>query len=174
MKCRKSYIVALLMLTFSLSGKSDETITPLAEDGDWVASAHHASITAPPDVCLAMDLSAGIFFRASDDGIELRVADPSWSLPVDVQGTIVVKINQWEHSFDIGANTSNMVSAPMTPDLLTGLFAEMDKASDMSVVIGKAPPFSVSLSGSTKVTNAFLTCAGIKSGSVSAGSNPFQ
>jgi hypothetical protein len=50
----------------------------------------------------------------------------------------------------------------------------MGKSASMAATIGKAKPKTSSLSGSTKVTNAFRTCAGIHSNAASPGSNPFQ
>jgi hypothetical protein len=44
----------------------------------------------------------------------------------------------------------------------------------MTVTGGKAKSFSVSLAGSTKTTNVFRTCAGIKSDAPSGGDNPFK
>ncbi len=50
----------------------------------------------------------------------------------------------------------------------------MDKNAQMKVTVGKAKPMSVSLVGSTKAATAFKTCAGVKGGSSTPDSNPFQ
>jgi len=54
------------------------------------------------------------------------------------------------------------------------LLNAMDKNNLMTVAAGADKPINVSLDGSTRVTNAFKTCAGIKDGSKGGGSNPFQ
>ena len=59
-------------------------------------------------------------------------------------------------------------------DTALAMFAAMDKAEGMSVTIGKARLFQVSLNGSTRAINAFRTCAGINSNAKTPGSNPFE
>jgi len=104
----------------------------------------------------------------------LRLIDSRWSLPPDVTGTVSITIGDWKKSFEIDGNTSDSVNAEVAKDVIPDLFARMDKASTMFVTVGKAKPFQVSLAGSTKATNAFLTCAGIKGHSQVPGSNPFE
>jgi hypothetical protein len=169
--------VALVVVgVFGLSGvgMADEEMIPLAESGEWVAVAHHVSMTAPPDVCIAMNLARGTAFRADENGVQFRVQDQKWSLPSDVQGNISVTIGSWKQSFDIDSNTSVMVSSEVSSDIALEMFSEMDKSSSMSVTVWKEKPNIVSLTGSTKATNAFRTCAGIKSNAESPGSNPFK
>ncbi len=50
----------------------------------------------------------------------------------------------------------------------------MDNSAIMTVTVGKAKPLAVSLVGSTRVTNAFRTCAGINSNAKTPGGNPFE
>ncbi len=52
------------------------------------------------------------------------------------------------------------------------MFQAMDKAATMTLTVGKVKRV-VSLSGSTKSTNAFRTCAGFKGAPATSGSNPF-
>jgi len=104
----------------------------------------------------------GVAFRADENTVQLRVMDSRWSLPSNVEGSVSITIGVWSQFFEIDDNTSDSVNAEVAADVLTDLFAQMDKATSMSVTVGKAKPFQVSLAGSTKATNAFLTCAGIK------------
>jgi hypothetical protein len=164
----------VVLLGFSLRAHADEGIIPLAESGDWAALAHHTSMTAPPDVCLAMNAAQGIALRADENGVQFRVSNSSWSLPAGVQGTIIVQVDDLKLSLDIDGNTAEMVDAEISNDNLVAMFGKMDKSGSMYVTVGKAKPLVVSLAGSTKATNAFRTCAGVKSNAPSAGSNPFQ
>jgi hypothetical protein len=104
----------------------------------------------------------------------IRESNESWSLPSGVSGEVLVTIGDWSNTFEIDDNTDTMVNAEAAPDVVSAMFAAMDKASAMTVTAGKAKPFSVSLTGSTKATNAFLTCAGIKSNAPGGGDNPFK
>jgi hypothetical protein len=121
-----------------------------------------------------MNPQTGFTFRADRDSVEVRVVNSAWSLPSDVQGTITVTVPGWHATFDITSNTSDMVSATIEQADLLPMFAAMDKAAAMTVAVGKAPPLTISLAGSTRVTDAFRTCAGINSNSKTPGGNPFQ
>ena len=83
MRFRAYTIAAAAILTFGVVGtaRADEQIATLAVSGDWVAMAHHTSITAPPDVCIAAKDSQGIAFRADTDTVQLRIINEKWSLP---------------------------------------------------------------------------------------------
>jgi hypothetical protein len=156
---------------------ADENIVPLAENGSWNAMAHHPSMLAPPDVCVAtsqVNESQNFIFRASVTGNEIRLVDRRWTLPTGVEGTIKIAVGAWTGAFDVSANTADMVDAEISKEDLLAMLTAMDKSSTMTVIIGKTKPIGVSLSGSTTVTNAFLTCAGIKGGVKAPGANPFQ
>jgi hypothetical protein len=154
--------------------KADEQMMPLAISGEWAAVAHHASMTEPPDVCLVMNLKAGFAIRSDGETVQIRVSNDSWSLPTSVHGAIAVAVGNVKLSFDINDNTNTMVNADMEPSEYQPLFDGMDAASSMLVTVGKAAPFSVSLVGSSKATNAFKTCARISGGSSKGGQNPFE
>jgi hypothetical protein len=166
-------ISAIGSLVIAGAARADEQIVPLAESGDWTAVAHHVSMTAPPDVCMAMT-EQGLLFRADADGVALRMVNKKWSLPTDVHGSISVSVGTWKQTFEITFNTSNMVSSDVQEEDVAPMFAAMDKAGSMSVTVGSAAPTTISLAGSTRVTDAFRTCAGIKSNSKTPGSNPFE
>lgn len=165
-------VVELLGLT--ASALADEGIFPLAESGDWVAVAHHASMTAPPDVCIAGNDAHGIVFRADRYGFQLRIFDQKWSLPANVHGNIFFSTQTLRLALDISDNTVDWVEANLSKDTILDMFAAMDIASSMTIAVGKAKPFVISLIGSTAATNAFRTCAGLKGNVPSPGSNPFQ
>jgi hypothetical protein len=162
----------VLIATVMVTGlaRADEQLTPLAISGSWAALAHQSSVIAPPDVCVVFDATSGVALHADVGGIQLRIANRDWSLPTGVIGTIVISVGGWSHSFEIDANTN----AEVPQDVIGPMFDAMDKSISMSVVVGKAKPIPVSLSGSTRATNAFRTCAGIKGNVASPGSNPFQ
>jgi hypothetical protein len=162
------------LVFLSLSAWADEQMRVLAASGDWVAMAHHASLVAPPDVCLVVNSNGSAAIRADTFSREFRVMDNRWSLPSDVQGTISISVGDWKNTLDIVHNTSTVVSA-LLPDLALGaLFIAMDKASNMTVKVGNEAPRNVSLVGSTIATNAFRTCAGIRGNGSVEGSNPFR
>jgi hypothetical protein len=132
---------------------------------------HRASMVARPDVCVTANVERGIFFRADAESIEIRVADKRWSLPAGINGSVGLSVGDWKGSFDILSNTADMIIAEIDQADIVLMFAAMDKNSSMSVAVGKAKPFSVSLVSSTKATR---TCVGFKSNSPTPGSNPFQ
>ncbi len=169
-----SGVVMVGSLLGAASARADDTMSMLAQSGDWIAMAHRAVITAAPDVCVAAIVSGAVAFRADADSVEIRVMDQSWSLPAGVQGDILVAVGDWKKTLSVDSNTDTMVGATLDPDDVQGLFAAMDKASGMTVAVGKGKPKTVSLAGSTKVTNAFRTCAHISGNAASGGANPFQ
>jgi uncharacterized membrane protein len=167
-------LVGITFLAGSCPANADEQLRPLAFGGEWVAVAHSESMVAHPDVCAVANQTSGIVIRAGSDGIQFRATNEKWSLPPDVHGAIAVAVGAWAASLDIEANTDTMIAAEIASDVAAPMFAAMDKAASMSVTVGKAKPFQVSLKGSTKATNAFRTCAGISGNSNSPGSNPFE
>lgn len=85
-----------------------------------------------------------------------------------------IDVGAYHHEFNIGANTGTLISTGVDHDELLLLFAAMDNAGSMSVTAGSAKPLVISLAGSTKATNAFRTCAGIRNSGSGGGSNPFS
>ena len=165
---------ALLVSTNPRPSGADERMRMLATGGEWVAMAHSDSMIAHADMCAVANMASGIIFRAEADGLEFRATNPNWSLPTDVEGTIILVVGEWKASLEISSNTDSMVAAGVATDNVVPMFTAMDKASSMSVTIGKAKPFQVSLKGSTRATNAFRTCAGINGNAKTPGSNPFE
>ena len=158
-----------------LQGSAEEMVVPLAQSGDWITAAHRTSITAAYDACLTTNLASGVAFRIDRESILMRVSDRSWSLPAGVTGSVSVQIGDWKETFPIGGNDSTMVDVVLSPSVAVKIFDAMDKASAMTVAVGKAKPIQVSLSGSTRATNAFRTCGGMPgSKSGAPGSNPFE
>ncbi len=153
---------------------ADEQMVPLVVSGDWVTLAHRASMLARPDVCVVFNTTSGVALRAAAEGLQLRVTNSNWSLPTGVQGSITISVGEWKTTLEIDDNTDTMVNAEMPNLVALPLFSAMDKAGNMSVAVGKAKPFPVSLVGSTRATNAFRTCAGIESSAKTPGANPFE
>lgn len=172
--CGLPIVAAAIVTAVSGPSLANEEMVPLAVSGTWIAMAHQPSMTAQPDVCVAAERVTGFALRASAEGIQLRLVNPSWSLPASVQGDVTIAVGDWKHSFSIDDNTSTMVNAEVAPDLAIAMFAAMDKARDMLVTVGHAKPTTVSLSGSTRATNAFRTCADLPGNVKSPGSNPFE
>jgi hypothetical protein len=176
----RTSIALATMLVFGIASwplTADEGLVPLAHSGSWIAMAHHTSMVAPPDVCMIFNKissSQMLLFRADEDETEIRVADEKWDLPADVAGTIKVSVGAWNGQFDVSHNSESRLDADLSKEDLLAMFAAMDKSATMTINVGKNKPMEISLSGSTKVTNAFLTCAGIKGGNNSHGTNPFQ
>jgi hypothetical protein len=172
---RRAFQVALVAtLSVATLARADEQLTPLAISGSWAALAHQSSIIAPPDVCVVFDVTSGVALHADAGGVQLRIVNKDWSLPAGVHGNIIVSIGVWKEVLAIDDNADDMVNAEVPQDVLEAMFAAMDKSTSMSVAVGNAKPLLVSLSGSTRATNAFRTCAGIKGNVATPGSNPFQ
>jgi hypothetical protein len=182
MPIKESVMNALIRLALAsaallgncVSARAEEQMVPLAISGDWVAMAHRPDMIARADVCIVFDAKRGVALRSGNGVVQLRVTNSSWSLPADVQGNITVNVDAWNAIFEIDDNTDTMVNAEIADNLIEPMFAAMDKASNMSITVGKAKPVVVSLSGSTRATNAFRTCAGIQGNTKAPGSNPFQ
>lgn len=166
------FLAALALVPLPL--RADEQLVPLAMSGDWAALAHKADITSPPDVCVLTNPVRQIAFRAASSGFEIRVTNENWSLPINVSGTIQMKVGDIAKSYDISANTDTMIVASISEAEILEIFGAMDKSSSMLVTVGKSKPFSVSLNGSSRATNAFRTCAGLAGNDKKGGENPFQ
>lgn len=164
-----------LVCSYGTGAQADEQLTPLAAEGEWAAVSHSDSITDPPDVCMALDASKGFGIRVDNTGdLEFRLANPSWSLPSDVTGSLAFAVNGHNYSIDITGNTSNAVSASVTQDQLIPIITDMEKATSMSVKAGSASQIQIPLDGTTAVLTAFLTCAGIQTPTPNTGgANPF-
>ena len=165
---------AAVFTTVAFPSIADEQMTPLAVSGTWIAMAHKPSMIAPPDVCLAVDSATGVGLWSNGAVVQLRVVNSKWSLPTGVDGQIVVAVGDWNTTLDIIDNSDTVVMASLEDDQRDALLQAMDKASAMSVKVGKAGPLKVSLSGSTKVTTAWRTCAGLRSSGGTPDTNPFK
>jgi hypothetical protein len=170
----RAIVVLGLSSTTVLPAMADEQMRPLAMAGTWIAMAHQPSMIAPPDVCLALDAATGVALWSNGEDVQLRVINSKWSLPTNVAGEVVVSIADWTATLGINDNTDTMISASMEEGQRDALLQAMDKGSSMSVKVGKAGPMKVSLSGSTKVTNAWRTCAGLKGSAGTPDTNPFK
>ena len=153
--------------------RAEEQMVPLVVSGEWATLAHRPSMLAPPDTCLVVS-ARGFLIRADEMTLELRMINKSWSLPPDVHGTIKVSVGNWTKTLAVAHNTTNMLGALLMPYDILPMFEAMDKAASMTVTVGNVAPIIISLAGSTKATNAFRTCAGIKSNAKTPGSNPFD
>jgi hypothetical protein len=167
-------ISSLATLFIAVPAHSDELTTPIAQSGDWVAMEHRMSMTSASDMCLAANVVSHIAFRSENESVQLRVINDDWTLPTKVVGQIVITIGAYKRVLDIDDNSSTMVNAELSEQDYTTLFAAMDNSSTMNIAVGKAAPFTVSLVGSSKITNAFKTCSGIRSTGPKGGNNPFQ
>jgi hypothetical protein len=176
MRPRRKVILLMLIMTCAglMSARADEQMTPLAEQGNWVAMQHSSSITDPPDMCLAASLD-GLAFRTDETDTEIRLVNDKWSLPANVTGSLTLKVNGKTYTFDITGNQDRSIAATISVDQLQSIVADMNKASSMIVIAGSATPITVSLDGSNAVISAYLTCANISppSGETPAGANPF-
>jgi hypothetical protein len=177
MKTATATLAACAIAAFTLPAAADEQTTVLAESGRWVAAAHSPSMTAAPDLCVlatTLPTEQTFLIRADVSSTEVRLADEDWSLPAGLTGSLKIDVGAYHHEFNIDANTNTLVSTGVDHEELLLLFAAMDQAGSMSVTAGTAKPLVVSLAGSTKATNAFRTCAGIRSSGSGGGSNPFS
>ena len=177
MKTATATLAACSIAAFTLPAAADEQMRLLATSGRWIAVAHSPSMTATPDVCVVattLPTAEQFAIRADVASTEVRLFDEDWSLPAGLTGSLKIDVGAYHHEFNIDANTSTLVSTGVDHNELLLLFAAMDNAGSMSVTAGSAKPLVVSLAGSTKATNAFRTCAGIRSSGSGGGSNPFS
>jgi hypothetical protein len=171
---RLLWLTVALISAVSVPAFADEQMETTAASGSWIAGQHSPSETDPPDVCMAFNVDAGVGLRSDGVTTTLRVINDKWSLPDDVQGSILITIGAAATTLEIADNTNNMVEAVLDNANLPTLLDGMAKASSMQLKVGKDKAFSVSLAGSTVVLNAFRTCAGIGGSAAGGGSNPFQ
>jgi hypothetical protein len=167
-------VVAIAAAGLLAPAHAQERMVPLAINGDWGTLAHQAGLLSRPDMCLTGNMSKGFMIRADRTNLQIRMNDQRWSLPTGVEGTITIVVGDWKHTFEIDDNTAVEVNAEIARTDLIQLLDAMDKASMLFVVVGNAKPVSVSLAGSTIVTNAFRTCAGLRGSLAAPGSNPFE
>lgn len=173
-KCHLSAKVAILTFACSMTAYASEQLMPLAQSGEWMAMAHKVSMTAAPDVCIALNPRAGVALRGDGDTVQFKVIDKKWSLPNSVTGNVLIVIGDWNLTLAISDNSEDSVSADVDVTEVLALLTNMDKAATMAVTVGKAKAIPVSLVGSSKVANAFRTCAGIAGSSGKGGENPFK
>ena len=153
---------------------AQERLMPLAMGGNWMAAAYRESLTSPPSVCVVSSISPKFILRSGWQGLEMRIADDSWSLPTNVEGKIQVRVGDLVLNAEVTNNTDTMISAEISEDDLKRLVAAMDKASTLSFTVGNARTRQVSLNGSSRATNAFLNCAGVRANNSPQGQNPFR
>lgn len=170
------FAAGVIAVSVPMRVTADEQMRLLETSGTWAAMAHSPSMTAPPDVCIVASptLGGAVAFRSGDNRVELRVSNSNWALPNEVEGSVVISVNQFSKTLTITANTEKSIAATIPNVDLVSLFGAMDKGSAMTVTAGKSKPVSISLAGSMRATNAFRTCARISGAPSQPGSNPFQ
>jgi hypothetical protein len=146
-------------VVFAGSAYADESTRSLVKSGDWAAIEHVPAGTAASKVCLAVDATVGMALRADAASTELMVENPHWDLPAAVRWTISVAVGSDTRTLLITSNTTNTVSAAISPSVAHRLLDEMRQAASMRVVVGQTTPLKVSLAGSPVVLEAFRTCA---------------
>ena len=171
---KRALAAALLASLMPPPAWADEGLQVIAASGNWFAVVHKESSISPPDVCGAGSGTSGLVLRIDSDTAEIRMQNEKWSLPANVVGQMTIAVGDWKKTYDIVENTANMVTSLVDKSDMESMITAMDKAASMSVTVGNAAPIPVSLSGSTVVTNAFRTCAGLHGNAATPGSNPFQ
>jgi hypothetical protein len=162
------------LLVAGASVKADEITRVLAESGGWVAYSHAPSAIALEDVCVAIDATSKLAFRTGHDGNSIRLINDSWSLPADAAGAMSIVAGDYSEMHPARGVGSTMIESTVSRAQLLALLDAMDKSATMKVTIGKETPVIVSLAGSTRATNAYRTCAGLKGSSALPGANPFR
>jgi hypothetical protein len=169
------WLLSMIVLAGSAScALADEQTQVTAQSGDWAAMTHSPSETDPPDLCIAFNPISKVGLRSDGTTTSIRIINDSWSLPAEVQGTIIIAVGSDTQTLAITSNTSASAEADIDPSAVQPLLDAMAKETEMKITIGKAKPLIVSLSGSTVVLNAFRTCANIGGSAPGGGSNPFQ
>lgn len=92
----------------------------------------------------------------------------------NISGSIALTIRSWNLDLEVSDNTDVTVAAVLDGEQVQTFLAKASDAGAMTVTVGKAKPFPVSLVGSAKALNAFRTCAGIPGGGHGGGQNPFK
>lgn len=91
---------------------------------------------------------------------------------------MTIKVGDVTKTITMHTLDSKTLAGIFQPTDLTALMDAMDKASTASLIFGSKKPVSVSLNGSTRVLNAFRTCATVHEfanlgGSAGAKASPF-
>ena len=170
----RAIIFFLALALAAREARADETTRMLAQSGAWGAMAHSPSELARPDVCMAMNVSAKFMLRMDTTTFEIRLSDPSWSLPANALGTIKVQIGSYNHTFDSESLNSTVVTADVGSLFIVPLLDALGAGDVALVTVGKEQPRRVSLNGSAPVLNALRTCGGIPGTTKGGGSNPFE
>ncbi len=141
--------------------RADQQLRTLVVSGDWTATEQQDASGAAGDVCVAFTAGSdkGFGLRASTADIEIRYSQGNWVLPDNVKGTLAIDVGAYHSILPVTANTRDTAIASITYAQLYGMIAAMESARSMSVTAGYAAPETVSLRGSNRATNAFLSCA---------------
>lgn len=129
-------------------------------------------------ICIGASLPV-LGFRASPQGLEIRVTNDAWSMSADVNGDVLFKVGDVTKTISMSPVSGSTLTGLVQSADLAALLDAMDKAPVMRISVGKAKPIAVSLSGSTRAMNDFRTCSSVRGygdlgGKAVAGGNPFQ
>lgn len=141
--------------------RADQQLRTLVVSGDWTATEQQDAGGAARDVCVAFTAGSdeGFGLRASTADIEVRYSQGNWVLPDNVKGSLAIDVGAFHSILPVTANTRDTAIAAITDGQLRGMIAAMESARSMSVTAGYAAPETVSLHGSNRATDAFLSCA---------------
>ena len=147
---------AACLLAFSAFADDEPQITE--QNGSWVAVSYvDGTVT---DVCVASSLGGKLGFRSDKETVEIRSANPEWSLGTNTTGTMTITAGKYSQDFAMNALNGTTLTTVVPASDLIPLLDAFDTASSASITFGKKTKDIVSLSGSTKILNTWRTCTG--------------
>ena len=154
-------MIAALTLIAATSVALADDLQPTVEatSGNWVAASFNDGTDTK--ICVAGSADKRLLFRADANDLEVRTADDSWSLSAGLTGEMKVKVGNVEKVAQMQTFNATTLAGIMQPSDVSQLMDAMDKAPSALVTFGSKKTISVSLMGSTRVMNAFRTCAGV-------------
>lgn len=156
-------------------------MSPVADEGNWVAFSSAGSITDPPGGCVAASLSTPSMQLRTDlqGNITIHFLDASWTVHKSAKGEIDIIVNNNQYAYPIvgdeGEYTYDFVDSSLTRDQLTALVYDMEQANSLQIsAIANysidpdtttpdipTQPITISLKGAKTVLGAFMACVGM-------------
>lgn len=157
----KRILVALGLGIFSIfpacAQSNESQISEVS--GNWVALRHTPDGGITSDVCVAASDDGKMAFRADANSIEFRSTDKKWNMSIGQSGDVTVSAGGVSKTFSMVASDNVTLDVAISADDAKALFAGFDSASVATIRYGEKTTKKVSLLGSTKVINAFKSCA---------------
>ncbi|MCH4090299.1 hypothetical protein [Acetobacter sp.] len=144
-------------LLFCFSAHAQEAVTtPERMDGAWVALHHSSDGGEHVDACILKASGPVLQFRATRKALAIQVADENASVGQSLPVTLTA--GHFTRTFQMTSAEAATLSAGVEAGVIRSTLEAFKKATNLTIRINGIDGEPISLDGSSRTLDAFLSC----------------